>query len=108
MLRSRTRSSRFFEPVYPVYGKPWLSLWSNMVFGLAQLAMAAMVWLLPTMDLALLSSGIVVTNLIYTGNEQIAWQYFEMVWPPKRQGKELFLRDFKAQLADSYYGKRER
>lgn len=47
-------------------------------------------------------------NLIYTGNEQIAWQYFEMVWPPKRQGKELFLRDFKAQLADSYYGKRER
>jgi len=59
-------ATRFFEPVYQVYGKPWLSLWSNLVFGIAQLAMAAMVWLLPTMDLALLSSGIVVTNLIYT------------------------------------------
>jgi hypothetical protein len=47
-------------------------------------------------------------ELIYTGSEQAAWQYFEMVWPPKRQGKELFLRDFKAQLAESYYGKRER
>ena len=45
-------------------------------------------------------------DLIYTGNEQTAWQYFEMVWPPKRQGKELFLKDFKAQLAESYYGKR--
>jgi hypothetical protein len=47
-------------------------------------------------------------DLIYTGNEQAAWQYFEMVWPPKRQGKELFLKDFKAQLADSYYGNREK
>jgi hypothetical protein len=47
-------------------------------------------------------------DLIYSGNEQAAWQYFEMVWPPKRQGKELFLKDFKAQLAESYYGKRER
>lgn len=45
-------------------------------------------------------------DLIYSGNEQTAWQYFEMVWPPKRQGKELFLKDFKTQLADSYYGKR--
>jgi hypothetical protein len=47
-------------------------------------------------------------DLIYTGNEQAAWQYFEMVWPPKREGKELFLKDFKAQLAESFYGKRER
>ena len=47
-------------------------------------------------------------DLIYTGDEQSAWQYFEMVWPPKRQGKDLFLKDFKAQLADSYYGKREK
>ena len=47
-------------------------------------------------------------DLIYTGNEQAAWQYFELVWPPKRQGKELFLKDFKAQLAESYYGKQEK
>ncbi|MEO8654120.1 MAG: oligosaccharide flippase family protein, partial [Ramlibacter sp.] len=26
-------ATRFFEPIFQVYGKPWLSPWSNMVLG---------------------------------------------------------------------------
>jgi len=59
-------ATRFFEPVYQVYGKPWLSLWSNLVFGIAQLIMAALVWLMPSISIAQLSAGIVLTNFVYT------------------------------------------
>ena len=43
-------------------------------------------------------------DLIYTGHEDQAWQYFELVWPSKKKGKEKFLADFKEQLAFSTYG----
>jgi len=43
-------------------------------------------------------------DLIYTGNEDLAWQYFDLVWPSGKTGKERFLTDFKKQLAESYYG----
>jgi hypothetical protein len=45
-------------------------------------------------------------DLIYSGNEPLAWQYLDLVWPPKKPGKDKFLADFKEQLADSYYGTR--
>ena len=43
-------------------------------------------------------------DLIFTGHEDLAWQYFDMVWPTKKKGKEKFLADFKAQLAQTSYG----
>jgi hypothetical protein len=43
-------------------------------------------------------------DLIYTGHEDLAWQYLELVWPAKKKGKEKFLSDFKEQLATSVYG----
>jgi len=45
-------------------------------------------------------------DLIYTGNEPLAWQYFDLVWPASKPGKERFLSDFKSQLENSYYGSR--
>ena len=43
-------------------------------------------------------------ELIYSGHEDLAWQYFELVWPNKKRGKEKFTTDFKEALAESYYG----
>ncbi|HEY2866005.1 MAG TPA: hypothetical protein VGJ02_02830 [Pyrinomonadaceae bacterium] len=43
-------------------------------------------------------------DLIFTGHEDVAWQYFDMVWPAKKKGKEKFLADFKEQLAQTSYG----
>jgi hypothetical protein len=43
-------------------------------------------------------------DLIYGGHEDLAWQYFDLVWPAKKKGKEKFLADFKEQLALSTYG----
>jgi hypothetical protein len=43
-------------------------------------------------------------DLIYTGYEDLAWQYFDLVWPAKKKGKQKFLADFKEQLALSTYG----
>jgi hypothetical protein len=40
-------------------------------------------------------------DLIYTGNEELAWQFLDLVWSPQKQGKELFIRDFKNQLLQS-------
>ena len=45
-------------------------------------------------------------DLIYTGHEPLAWQYFDMAWPAKKPGKEKFKADFKEALAESYYGTR--
>ncbi len=44
-------------------------------------------------------------DLIYTGHEDLAWKYFDEVWPPKKLGKALFARDFKKQLSESRYWK---
>jgi len=43
-------------------------------------------------------------DLIYTGHEDLAWQYFDLVWPAKKAGKERFRADFKKQLDSSAYG----
>jgi hypothetical protein len=43
-------------------------------------------------------------DLIYSGHEKLAWQFFDMVWPIKKPGKEKFLNDFKQQLSLSAYG----
>lgn len=45
-------------------------------------------------------------DLIFTGHEDLAWQYFDMVWPKAKPGKAKFLADFKETLADSYYAER--
>jgi hypothetical protein len=44
-------------------------------------------------------------DLIYTGNEELAWQFLDLVWPPQKQGKALFIRDFKKKLLESEYWK---
>ncbi|KXK01465.1 MAG: hypothetical protein UZ17_ACD001001689 [Acidobacteria bacterium OLB17] len=46
-------------------------------------------------------------DLIFTGHEGLAWQYFDMVWPKAKPGKEKFLDDFKKVLAGSYYAERD-
>jgi hypothetical protein len=46
-----------------------------------------------------------VLNLIYTGHEELAWQFLDLVWPSQKQGKALFIRDFKRQLLESSYWK---
>ncbi|MCA1625106.1 MAG: hypothetical protein LC768_04650 [Acidobacteria bacterium] len=45
----------------------------------------------------------VMLDLIYTGHEDLAWQYLDLVWDTRKQGKQLFIRDFKQQLSDSQY-----
>ncbi|HQZ82691.1 MAG TPA: hypothetical protein PLR83_05680 [Pyrinomonadaceae bacterium] len=45
-------------------------------------------------------------DLIFTGHEDLAWTYFDMVWPKAKPGKEKFLADFKNVLAGSYYAER--
>lgn len=45
----------------------------------------------------------IMLELIYTGNEELAWQFLDLVWPPQKQGKEIFIRDFKNQLLESPY-----
>jgi len=42
-------------------------------------------------------------DLIYTGHEDLAWKYFDEVWPPSKLGQALFVRDFKKQLSESRY-----
>lgn len=42
-------------------------------------------------------------DLIYTGHEELAWQFLDLVWPPQKQGKERFIRDFKNRLLQSPY-----
>jgi hypothetical protein len=44
-------------------------------------------------------------DLIYSGNEELAWQFLDLVWPPQKQGKALFIRDFKKKLLESEYWK---
>lgn len=43
-------------------------------------------------------------HLIYTGHEDLAWTYYDLVWPAKKPGKTKFLADFKDQLSKSAYG----
>ena len=45
----------------------------------------------------------VMLDLIYTGHEEAAWQYLDLVWPAKKQGKAIFLSDFKDQLSKSQF-----
>jgi hypothetical protein len=45
----------------------------------------------------------VMLDLIYTGHEELAWQYLDLVWPVKKQGKAIFLSDFKDQLSNSQF-----
>jgi hypothetical protein len=45
----------------------------------------------------------IMLELIYTGSEELAWQFLDLVWPPQKQGKAIFMRDFKNQLLKSPY-----
>ncbi|MDQ2975463.1 MAG: hypothetical protein M3R69_08645 [Acidobacteriota bacterium] len=47
-------------------------------------------------------------DLIYAGHEDLAWRYFDEVWPPQKRGKDLFARDFKKQLSESRYWSRRK
>ena len=44
-------------------------------------------------------------DLIYTGHEDLAWQYLDLVWSPQKQGKSIFIEDFKGQLNESDFWK---
>lgn len=46
-------------------------------------------------------------DLIYTGHEDLAWQYLDIVWPAKKPGKAKFAADFREQLALGAYGRRK-
>jgi hypothetical protein len=42
-------------------------------------------------------------ELIYTGNADKAWEFFDKAWPLKISGKKEFLKEFRAQLIKSRY-----
>ncbi len=42
-------------------------------------------------------------ELLYTGHSDLAWQFFEMAWPPDISGKDAWLSKFRAKLEDSPY-----
>ena len=42
-------------------------------------------------------------DLIYSGHADDAWKFLDAAWPSKVQGKDVFARDFRAQLAKSPY-----
>ena len=42
-------------------------------------------------------------DLIYSGHEEGAWKFLDDAWPSKVRGKDVFARDFRAQLAKSPY-----
>ena len=42
-------------------------------------------------------------ELIYTGHARLAWDFAERAGPPARPGKEAFLTEFRAPLAQSPY-----
>lgn len=44
-------------------------------------------------------------DLIYSGNEDLAWQYLDLIWSPQKQGKKLFIREFKSQLTEGHFWK---
>jgi len=48
----------------------------------------------------------VMLDLIYSGNEGIAWQFFDLVWPLEKKGKDIFRRDFQKKLSESIYSTR--
>ena len=44
-------------------------------------------------------------DLIYSGNETAARQYFDLVWDSRKPGKEKFKQDFLEKLADTDFWK---
>lgn len=86
-------ATRVFEPIFQVYGKPWLSPWSNMVFSIAQLLLALAVWFMPSMSIAQISAGIVITNFVYTG--VALWMVLSIVKPDMRPHRELLRSIFR-------------
>jgi hypothetical protein len=42
-------------------------------------------------------------DLIYSGNADAAWRFFDQAWPSNQSGKEDFLSEFRRQLAKSPY-----
>ena len=44
-----------------------------------------------------------ILDLIYSGNETAAWQYFDLVWDKRKPGKEKFKNDFLQKLNESQY-----
>jgi hypothetical protein len=61
------------------------------------LPLPASIWSTPT----LLWSTML--DLIYTGNEKAAWDFFEKAWPKPRNGKQSSLREFQEVLFSSQY-----
>ncbi|RYY91425.1 MAG: hypothetical protein EOO24_31370, partial [Comamonadaceae bacterium] len=80
-------ATRFFEPIYQVYGKPWLSPRSNLVFGGSQLLLALAIWWRPDMTITQISVGIVLANLAYTA--VAFWMMLSVVKPDLRPHREL-------------------
>jgi hypothetical protein len=42
-------------------------------------------------------------DLIYSGNERTAWDFFDQAWPASIPGKKEFMKDFRKQLSTSRY-----
>jgi hypothetical protein len=42
-------------------------------------------------------------DLIYAGHTDLAWQFFDVAWPPDIAGKTKFLAEFISELAASQY-----
>lgn len=44
-----------------------------------------------------------ILDLIYSDNEELAWQYLDLLWPAEKRGKEIFIKDLKHKLGESGY-----
>lgn len=44
-----------------------------------------------------------ILDLIYSGNEKSAWEFFDLAWPKSKQGKDDFQKEFQNQLEKSPY-----
>lgn len=83
-------ATRFFEPIFQVYGRPWLSPWSTMAFAIAQLLLALYVWSAPGLSIDQIATGIVLANIVYTA--VAVWLVLSLVKPELRPRRDL-LRD---------------
>jgi O-antigen/teichoic acid export membrane protein len=78
-------ASRFFEPIFQVLGRPWLSLWPNLAFGASQLVVVGLVLASPTMSVSTLTALFVASNTVYTGVAvALMLRHVRPDWTPNR------------------------
>ena len=58
-------SARFFEPIFQVYKKPWLSMWSSVFYGLSYLLLLSLVLLYFPLSLTSAIVAFIIANILF-------------------------------------------